>query len=40
VKSFLVQTGNVEETRIFLLEVDENAKLTNGRIQMDLQLGS
>jgi len=40
VKSFLVQTGNVVETRIFLLEVDENAKLTDGRIQMDLQLGS
>ncbi len=40
VKSFLVQTGNVEATRIFLLEVDENAKLTDGRIQMELQLGS
>ncbi len=40
VKSFLVQTGNVEETRIFLLEVDENAKFTDGRIQMDLQLGN
>ena len=39
VKNLLLQPGGVEEARIFLLEVDDNAQLADGRIQVDLQLG-
>jgi len=40
VKNVLVQAGTVEESRIFLLEVQENAAIDDGQVRVELQLGS
>lgn len=38
IKGLLVQTGQVEDTRVFLLDVDDEGKLEDGRVRLDFKL--
>jgi len=40
IKNLLVQAAAVEEGRVFLLEVEEKAKVDDGQVRVELQLGA